>query len=385
MDDFFIPIALLFILLLMVCAFVLPITALVISIRSSQKLKHLPGVGVGQGNSQQQAQLKDLEARIQRLEQMFSSEPTLPPKFVEPTPAGEPPPPVIVSPTPTPEPARGTVQPLTAVDVESIIGRRWIGWAAIVLILFGTAFFLKYAFDNRWIGEVGRVAIGITFGVGMTVIGRKPGYVPGLHHFGIDVDDVEEAINRIRRRYPDIAVLKRPSNRPFATFGAHDPEGNYFDLTQEGMENRRDVYVEASREQPRRIHHIKLRVMNPAAIASFYRDLFDLKEEEKALEDPNFYLTDGKVTLIIAPWKMTDFEGAGIDRPGIEHIGYTVESVNTVKKELSELRESNPEMRERIVSEPKEAERRLALIATCRYGQHQFSDPDGVFIDISEA
>jgi catechol 2,3-dioxygenase-like lactoylglutathione lyase family enzyme len=228
-------------------------------------------------------------------------------------------------------------------------------------------------------------AVSISDGyVGVTVIGRKPGYVPGLHHFGIDVDDVEEAITRIRKKYHDVAVLKRPSNRPFATFGAHDPEGNYFDLTQEGMENRRGVYAEAMREQPRRIHHIKLRVMNPIAIAAFYRDLFDLREEEKALEDPNFYLTDGKVTLIIAPWKMSDFEGAGIDRPGLEHLGFKVESVEAVKKELAALRESNPEMRERVVSEPKEGERRLALIASCRHGQHQFSDPDGVFIDICD-
>src|SRR5215510_16010755 len=220
--------------------------------------------------------------------------------------------------------------------------------------------------------------------VGVTVIGRKPGYVPGLHHFGVDVDDVDEAIARIKKKYPDVAVLKRPSNRPFATFGAHDPEGNYFDLTQEGMDNRRDVYVEAQREQPRRIHHIKLRVMNASAMAAFYRDLFDLKEEEKALEDPNFYLTDGKVTLIIAPWKMSDFEGAGIDRPGLEHVGFRVESVEAVKKDLAALREANPEMRERIIAEPKEAERRLALIASCRHGQRQFSSPDGVFIDISE-
>ena len=229
-------------------------------------------------------------------------------------------------------------------------------------------------------------AVSISDGyVGVTVIGRKPGYVPGLHHFGVDVEDVEAAMARVKKNYPQVAVLKRPSNRPFATYGAHDPEGNYFDLTQEGMSNRRDVYVEAQREQPRRIHHIKLRVMNPEAIAAFYRDSFDLKEEEKALEDPNSYLTDGRVTLIIAPWKMSDFEGAGIDRPGIEHIGFKVESVETVKKELSALRESDPEMRERIVSEPKEGERRLALIASCRHGQHQFSDPDGVFIDISES
>jgi predicted enzyme related to lactoylglutathione lyase len=227
-------------------------------------------------------------------------------------------------------------------------------------------------------------AVSISDGyVGVTVIGRKPGYVPGLHHFGLDVDDIQEAINRIKEKYPAVAVLKRPSNRPFATFGAHDPEGNYFDLTQEGMENRRDVYVEAAREQPRRIHHIKLRVMNPSAIASFYRDLFDLKEEEKAIEDPNVYLTDGTVSLVIALWRMTDYAGAGIDRPGLEHLGFKVESVEAVKKELAALRDSDPEMRERTVSSPEEAQNRIHLIAGCRHGQHQFSDPDGVFIDIS--
>ena len=228
-------------------------------------------------------------------------------------------------------------------------------------------------------------AVSISDGyVGVTVIGRKPGYIPGLHHFGVDVDDVDQAMSRIQKNYPEVAVLKRPSNRPFATYGAHDPEGNYFDLTQEGMSNRRDVYVQQQREQPRRIHHLKLRVMNPSKIAAFYRDSFDLTEAEKALEDPNFYLTDGKMTLIIAPWKMSDFEGAGIDRPGLEHIGFKVESVESVKTELAALREANAEMRERIISEPSEGERRLALIASCRHGQHQCSSPDGVFIDLSE-
>lgn len=236
-------------------------------------------------------------------------------------------------------------------------------------------------------------AVSISDGyVGVTVIGRKPGYVPGLHHFGVDVDDVDQAIARIKKNYPQVAVLKRPSNRPFATYGAHDPEGNYFDLTQEGMSNRRDVYavrpsspqVEQQREQPRRVHHLKLRVMNAPAIAAFYRDVLDLREADKALEDPNFYLTDGKMTLIIAPWKMSDFEGAGIDRPGLEHIGFQVESVQAVKKELAALRETNSEMRERIVSEPGEGERRVALIASCRHGKHQCSSPDGVFVDITE-
>jgi predicted enzyme related to lactoylglutathione lyase len=220
--------------------------------------------------------------------------------------------------------------------------------------------------------------------VGVTVIGRKPGYVPGLHHFGIDVDDVEEATARIRRRFPAVQVLKRPSNRPFATLGAHDPEGNFFDLTQEGMENRADVYVEKERTQARRIRHFKLRVINPAMIAEFYRDIFDLAEEEKALEDPNYYLTDGRITLVIAPWRMSDYDGASIDGPGIEHVGFEVESVAAVENDVKALRAADPEMRERVIFVPAEAERRGALIAGCRYARYHLSDPDGIFIDVGE-
>jgi uncharacterized membrane protein len=65
------------------------------------------------------------------------------------------------------------IQTIQAEQLESIIGRRWLGWAAVGLILFATAFFLKYAFDNRWIGELGRVAIGVAAGVTLTAFGFK--------------------------------------------------------------------------------------------------------------------------------------------------------------------------------------------------------------------
>jgi len=90
------------------------------------------------------------------------------------------------------------------------------------------------------------------------------------------------------------------------------------------------------------------------------------------------------MTLIIAPWKMSDFEGAGIDRPGLEHVGFQVENVETVKKELIALGDKDPDMRERIIAEPSEGERREALIATCRYCKHVTSSPDGVFVDICQ-
>jgi hypothetical protein len=56
-----------------------------------------------------------------------------------------------------------------------------------------------------------------------------------------------------------------------------------------------------------------------------------------------------------------------------------------VKKDLAALRDADPQMNERIISEPSEGERRVALIASCRHGQHQFSSPDGIFVDISES
>jgi hypothetical protein len=41
-------------------------------------------------------------------------------------------------------------------------------------------------------------------------------------------------------------------------------------------------------------------------------------------------------------------------------------------------------MRERIISEPSEGERRLALIASCRHGQFHCSSPDGIFVDVCD-
>src|SRR5262249_59128196 len=72
-------------------------------------------------------------------------------------------------------PSSTTTAPRTmnAQELESIIGRRWLGWAAVALILLATAFFPKYAFDNRWIGELGRVAIGVTAGVTLAALGYR--------------------------------------------------------------------------------------------------------------------------------------------------------------------------------------------------------------------
>jgi uncharacterized membrane protein len=52
-------------------------------------------------------------------------------------------------------------------DLETLIGGRWLNRIGIVAIISAVTFFLKYAFDNNWIGPSGRVAIGILLGAAM--------------------------------------------------------------------------------------------------------------------------------------------------------------------------------------------------------------------------
>jgi len=52
-------------------------------------------------------------------------------------------------------------------DLESRIGGSWLNRAGAVAILFGVSYFLKYAFDNAWIGPRARVILGLLAGLGL--------------------------------------------------------------------------------------------------------------------------------------------------------------------------------------------------------------------------
>ena len=57
-------------------------------------------------------------------------------------------------------------------SLENAIGTRWIGRIGVLAILFGVAFFLKYSFDNKLIGETGRVMLGIFWGAAFICAGE---------------------------------------------------------------------------------------------------------------------------------------------------------------------------------------------------------------------
>ena len=54
-------------------------------------------------------------------------------------------------------------------NLEKKIGQYWLNRIGILAVLVGVAYFLKLAFDNHWIGETGRIAIGLLGGSGLIV------------------------------------------------------------------------------------------------------------------------------------------------------------------------------------------------------------------------
>ncbi|MDB5259486.1 MAG: hypothetical protein JWO73_694 [Candidatus Taylorbacteria bacterium] len=68
-------------------------------------------------------------------------------------------------------PAADAVEPAPRITNEEASGR-FLGKLGIAAVLIGIAFFLKYAFENNWIGPVGRVMIGIIAGLGFLGTGQ---------------------------------------------------------------------------------------------------------------------------------------------------------------------------------------------------------------------
>src|SRR5436190_18752392 len=56
-----------------------------------------------------------------------------------------------------------------APDLESRIGSHWLNRIGIAAVLIGTSYFLKFAFDNNWIGPAGRVTVGVLTGIAIVI------------------------------------------------------------------------------------------------------------------------------------------------------------------------------------------------------------------------
>lgn len=148
----------LFLILLIVAVIVgIPLAAIVLSIVALVRSK----------------KIADLSRRLEQLE--AAAEPEKP-KPIPPVRTPEPIPAVVI-------PAVEKVRPVRKpIQWELLIGQKALGWAAVVLFIFAAAFFLRYAYQNNWIGPVGRVTIGALVGAVLIAAGHRY-HRRGLHIF----------------------------------------------------------------------------------------------------------------------------------------------------------------------------------------------------------
>ncbi len=123
--------------------------------------------------------LAELTARVYRIERRLQMDapadaPVAPLPPVAPTSNLHPVVPTPVVPTETPvrpiaPPLQSVPSPKAEIDLESRIGSHWLNRIGIAALLIGISYFLKFAFDNNWIGPAGRVTIGLLAGVGFVL------------------------------------------------------------------------------------------------------------------------------------------------------------------------------------------------------------------------
>lgn len=226
--------------------------------------------------------------------------------------------------------------------------------------------------------------------VGFNFLPRRDGYVGGIDHFGMVVDSIDLVSERMQRFNSNAAVVKRPSERPFADLSGNDPDGNVFDLAQKDSRNLAGVHKDNAEQDyktpaTRYANRYAIRTVNPEQVAEFYSTVFELQPVNRKEGDENYHLTDGRMTLSIMPWKIDKFLGMSIKRPGPDHIGFRVENVESFKHEVQELAGANTYMAPRALGGSKESEVRKQLFIGSSLGGYQMADNDGNWIDISEA
>ena len=113
-----------------------------------------------------------LEAAVWRLMGERAAEAPPPAPVAPLVPAAPPAPQPPAPPPPTPQPPAPAIAPPSE-HLEQVIGRKWLGWVAILLLFGATVYFLKYAFENRWIGELGRVMLGVAASLTLVWLGNE--------------------------------------------------------------------------------------------------------------------------------------------------------------------------------------------------------------------
>jgi hypothetical protein len=225
--------------------------------------------------------------------------------------------------------------------------------------------------------ERGHLSDGV---IGLALLQRQPGFPAGLDHFGLEVEDVQTVRDRLKQFYPDIFVIQSQSHVPFAGLRTHDPDNNQFDLSQKGMANVREGYLQEGWEQPRYINHIAIRSTRPAHLAKYYQKIFELQPIEGMSEDNSHYFTAGKVTIALRPWDMVKYRASwrGLTT------SVSKSRISKRQKDVENLPNTVPGSAARKIAIGRDGETRQKNFVACKLCRYPLADPDGVLLDLTD-
>lgn len=230
-------------------------------------------------------------------------------------------------------------------------------------------------FYRRFLGteELGRSAegdISVTDGFyNLTFFKKRPALGEmhmdtGLHHIGLQVDDLEAVKGRFLKMNPRGMILQEPNDLQHGEIRLHDPECRPVTVSTTNFG------VPASKEKPfPRIRHIAYNALDPEMMLLFYTQVFNLREIPSSYlrrqqGRGNRFCADGKTNLAIHPF-YNRIEGHEA-RFGINHIGFLTNDMQATLAELSNVL--------KIAPRP----------ATRPYSEFRFRDLEGNALDLSQ-
>jgi catechol 2,3-dioxygenase-like lactoylglutathione lyase family enzyme len=186
----------------------------------------------------------------------------------------------------------------------------------------------------------------------------------GLHHIGLQVDDLEEVKGRYLKLYPRGMVIREAGDLQHGEVRIHDPECRPVSLSTKGF----GVPPAKEKSFPR-VRHIAYNALDPETMLLFYTQVLGLREvpssylrRQQGLG--NRFCGDGKTNLAIHPF-YSRAEGHEA-KYGINHIGFLTRDMQAVIAELQTIL--------KIAPRP----------ATRPYAEFRFRDPEGNALDLSQ-
>lgn len=186
----------------------------------------------------------------------------------------------------------------------------------------------------------------------------------GLHHIGLQVDNIEEVKGRFLKLNPRGMIIQEPNDLQHGEIRLHDPECRPVTVSTKSFG------VPASKEkQFPRVRHIAYNALDPETTLLFYTQVFGLREiapsyERRRQGRGNRFCVDGKTNLAIHPF-YSQVEGHEA-KYGINHIGFLTNEMQATMAELSSVL--------KIAARP----------STRLYAELRFRDLEGNALDLSQ-